>query len=174
MMATSALAKAATPAKTAMTGPDIGIDAPDRRKIAEHLVQILADTYTLLVKTHVYHWNVVGPVFLPFHELTEKHYKDLFEAADVIAERIRSLGHPAPLSFEAMLPKAVVDEETSNRTADGMIIHLVQDHEAMVKRLRTSAGASEDADDLVTTDLITKRLEFHEKAIWMLRAMGHK
>ncbi|MFN3868090.1 MAG: Dps family protein [Hyphomicrobiaceae bacterium] len=150
---------------------DTGIAKKDRSTVASELVDVLADTYTLLVKTHVYHWNVVGPLFIPFHELTEAHYKNLFEAADVIAERIRSLGHPAPLGFAELLPKSAVEEETSKRSAEGMVTHLIADHEKMVKRLRQAAIAADEVDDLVTADLLTQRLAFHEKAIWMLRAI---
>lgn len=151
---------------------DTGMAREDSGKVAEQLVDVLADTYTLLVKTHVYHWNVVGPLFLPFHELTEQHYKDLFEATDVIAERIRALGYPAPLSFAELQPQAAVAEETKNRSAESMVKHLINDHEAMVKRMREVTSDAEDADDPVTADMLTQRLAFHEKAIWMLRAIA--
>lgn len=148
-----------------------GIDAKARAKIASGLVEALASTYTLLIKTHVYHWNVVGPLFLPLHELTERHYKDLLEAADVIAERIRSLGHPAPLSFDDLAPKSRVKEETADRSAEGMVRQLIRDHEAIARKLREVAGVADEADDLVTADMLTQRMNFHEKAIWMLRAI---
>ncbi|MBL8566744.1 MAG: DNA starvation/stationary phase protection protein [Hyphomicrobiaceae bacterium] len=160
--------------KTKPTTPKTGIEAKDRAKIAKALETVLADTYTLLVKTHVYHWNVVGPLFLPLHHLTEEHYKDLFAAADEIAERIRALGKPAPVSFEALLPRASVEEETTNRSAGGMIEQLIEDHENIVTRLREAALSAEEADDLVTTDMLTARMAFHEKAIWMLRATANK
>lgn len=151
--------------------PDIGISAKSATDVSRALAEVLADTYTLLVKTHVYHWNVVGPLFLPLHELTEQHYKDMFEAADHIAERIRALGQVTPLSFEQMMPKAGVEEETVNRAASAMVHRLVADHEQLAKRLRIAALAANEADDLVTADLLTGRLAFHEKAIWMLKAM---
>ncbi len=151
---------------------DTGIDKKDRGSVARDLIEVLADTYTLLFKSHVYHWNVVGPLFVPIHELTETHYKDLFAAADVIAERIRSLGHPAPLSFAGLLSKAVVEEEDeSGLSAEEMVQSLANDHEKMVKRLRQAAIDADEVDDLVTADLLTERLAFHEKAIWMLRAI---
>lgn len=170
------------PAAKASTGPkakqvatahplDTGIGKESRRRISDQLVQVLSDTYTLLVKTHVYHWNVVGPIFLPLHELTEKHYQDLFEAADTVAERIRALGHPTPLSFDEMLPKTIVDEETANRSAGGMVAYLVEDHEKLCKRIRTAAAEADEVQDFVTHDMLTARLNFHEKAIWMLRAI---
>ena len=160
--------------KSRKSHTETGIAAKDREQIAEGLAAVLADTYTLLVKTHVYHWNVVGPLFLPLHELTEKHYKDLFEAADLIAERIRALGLPAPVSFEQLLPKAAVDEETGQRSAGAMVEQLVGDHERITAHIREVALAADDADDLVTTDLLTDRLAFHEKAIWMLTAIAGK
>ncbi|MDX2157062.1 MAG: DNA starvation/stationary phase protection protein [Hyphomicrobiaceae bacterium] len=150
---------------------DTGLDAGNRRKVSDHLADVLADVYTLLLKTHVYHWNVVGPLFVPIHELTEKHYNDLFEAADVIAERIRALGHPAPLSFGALLSKTALEEETVRRTAADMVEHLAEDHEMLVRRLREAALAADEVDDLVTADLLTQRMAFHEKAIWMLRSI---
>ncbi len=153
------------------TDLDTGIKSKDRSEVATALVPVLADTYTLLVKTHVYHWNVVGPLFIPFHELTEEHYNNLFEAADVIAERIRSLGRPAPLSFAELLPEAGVEEETVNRSADEMVSRLIEDHEMLAKRLREAALLADEADDLVSADMLTQRLAFHEKAVWMLRAI---
>lgn len=150
---------------------DTGIDGSDRAQVADALVRVLATSYTLLVKSHVYHWNIVGPLFIPIHELTEQHYKDLFEAVDVIAERIRALGKPAPLSFAELLGKASVEEETANRPAEQMIMHLVNDHEELCKLLRDAALLADEADDLVTADMLTDRLAFHEKAIWMLRAI---
>lgn len=159
-------------ATTQTSAPDTGLAKEDRSAVARDLIEVLADTYTLLFKTHVYHWNVVGPLFVPIHELTEAHYKDLFAAADVIAERIRSLGHPAPLSLGSLLPKAVVEEEdTAGLAAEQMVEFLAKDHEKMVKRLRQAAIDAEEVDDLVTTDMLTERLAFHEKAIWMLRAI---
>lgn len=147
-----------------------GIKDSDREKLAFDLVKVLADTYTLLIKSHVYHWNVVGPLFLPIHQLTEGHYEDLFQAADVIAERIRGLGHPAPLSFSELAPKSSVDEEERSRTTEGMLEQLVEDHEQMVRRLRKITARAADLEDFVTHDMLNGRLAFHEKAIWMLRA----
>lgn len=148
-----------------------GLDAKARQKISSQLVAVLADTYTLLVKTHVYHWNVVGPLFLPLHQLTEQHYQDLFEATDVIAERIRALGHTTPVSFDQMLPKADVVEERGTQSAGAMIKQLIADHEKITQKLREVALNADDVDDLVTADMLTARLTVHEKAIWMLRAI---
>jgi starvation-inducible DNA-binding protein len=148
-----------------------GLDDGERKMLAEHLAQVLADTYVLMIKTHVYHWNVVGPHFMPLHMLTEAHYNDLFKAADVVAERIRALGHLAPHSIQSMLPESTVEEEQKTRSAEGMIGQLVRDHEKIAQRMRESAVVAEGLEDFVTTDMLTERLAFHEKAIWMLRAM---
>lgn len=164
-MATAALKQKATKQSF-----DTGIDAKGRDKVVDGLIGCLAGTYTLLVKTHVYHWNVVGTMFLPLHELTEQHYKDLFQAADEIAERIRSLGHPAPLSFDDLKSQSPVEEERVNRSAADMLEQLVEDHEAICRDMREIADVADEAGDLVTADLLTQRLAFHEKAIWMLRA----
>ena len=161
-------------AHDARTNPDkveTGISDSDRKKLAQDLGKVLGDTYMLLVKTHVYHWNVVGPLFLPIHELTEQHYNDLFAASDVIAERIRSLGHPAPLSFTALEDMTKLDEETKNRTAEAMVAQLVADHEQMVRRIREITASAAEVEDFVTHDTLNQRLAFHEKAIWMLRAI---
>ena len=149
---------------------DTGLGAKDRRKVGEHLVKALADTYVLLLKTHAYHWNVVGPLFVPLHELTESHYEDMFEAADELAERIRALGLKAPMSFQQLLPKTMVEEEKGDKSALAMVESLVSDHETLCQRLRQAGLAADEVDDLVTTDLMTRRLAFHEKAIWMLGA----
>lgn len=148
-----------------------GLSAKSRQEIAGKLVMVLADTYTLMVKSHVYHWNVVGPQFVPLHELTETHYRDLFEAADLIAERIRALGSPTPLSFETLVPRSDVTEETTERSATEMVEQLIADHERTARRLREVAIDADESDDLVTTDMLTDRLAFHEKAVWMLRAI---
>lgn len=157
--------------KVATEDIDTGIAPAARKELSQGLVEALASTYKLLVKTHVYHWNVVGPLFLPLHELTEEQYKELFEAADIIAERIRALGHPTPLAFDDLSPSSPVEEETRDRTAAGMVTQLVADHETIARRLRKLATVADDADDWVTADMLTERLNFHEKASWMLRAI---
>ena len=150
---------------------ETGISAADRKKLSQDLGKVLGDTYMLLVKTHVYHWNVVGPLFLPLHELTEQHYNDLFAASDVIAERIRSLGHRAPLSFTALEGMTKLDEETRDRSAEEMVAQLIADHEEMVRRIRDITADAAELEDFVTHDTLNARLAFHEKAIWMLRAI---
>lgn len=148
-----------------------GLPADVREKIADDLSTVLGNTYMLLVKTHVYHWNVVGPLFLPLHELTEEHYKDLFDASDEIAERIRALGFLTPLNFATMAEQASLREEKNAESAEAMIEHLVKDHEALVRSAREIAEFAEENKDFVTHDMLVARMTFHEKAVWMLRAI---
>lgn len=149
--------------------PATGIDS--KARIATALTGVLADSYLLLVKTQGYHWNVVGPLFQPIHELTEKHYRDLFEAIDVIAERIRALGHLAPVSFTDLIVHANVAEETAPQSAASMVGQLIVDHESIVRRLREAASLAASEGDGATEDLCNSRMAVHEQAIWMLRAI---
>lgn len=148
--------------------PEVGID--HNVEIANALTAVLADSYVLMIKTQGYHWNVVGPLFLPLHELTEQHYRNLFEAVDVIAERIRALGKVAPGAFADLIAHSALQEETSQRTAAGMVGQLLSDHEAIVQRLRDTAKLAADHGDGATEDLMNQRMAFHEKARWMLSA----
>lgn len=149
-----------------------GLSSTDRSQLSRAVADVLADTYVLLIKTHVYHWNVIGPLFVPVHQLLEVHYKDLFAAADELAERIRGLGRLAPLSFgKDLLPRSDVEEEKADRSAAGMIKQLVADHEEIARRIRGVSADAADRKDFVTHDLLNGRLAFHEKAIWMLRAI---
>ena len=149
--------------------PQTGIE--DRKRLAGNLSALLADTYLLLVKTQGYHWNVVGPLFISLHRLTEEQYENLFEAADDLAERIRALGHPAPTSITEMIPLTVISEDTGSASAEEMVSNLVRDHEAIVRRLREGVEIAESLRDAVTADMLTERMRFHEQAIWMLRAV---
>jgi len=148
-----------------------GIDADSRRQIAEALSSVLTDTYYLVIKTHIYHWNVVGPLFHAVHEMTEEQYKNLFDAADDIAERIRALGHRAPISDAAGPDESVVSTAASARSAHDMIADLIGDHEAAIRNMRQAAEMAEDKHDLVTHDMLTARLTYHEQVVWMLRAL---
>lgn len=150
---------------------DIGLDAKYRKEMAQSLTDILVSTYRLTIKSHVYHWNVVGPLFLPLHELTEQHYGDLFEAADVIAERVRALGHLAPASVGEAAGFSPSASAVDHLTAHDMVADLIEDHEAAARQIRTAADKAGDAGDVVTEDMLTQRLTFHEKALWMLRAI---
>ena len=149
-----------------------GLSDKTRKEIAANLGEVLANTMILQMKTQVYHWNVVGPLFFPLHQLTEVHYNDLFAAADVIAERIRALGHIAPLSTQALKKYADLKEERHNRSAAEMVEQLVTDHEELIRQTRKAAEHADENSDFVTNDMLTERLAFHEKAVWMLRAIN--
>ncbi len=151
---------------------DTGLDAAYRKKMAGQLSSILAATYQLTIKSHVYHWNVVGPLFKPLHDLTEEHYGELFEATDVIAERIRALGHLAPVEFADAKKFAPTGKAVDHGSALSMIEDLIETHEGAVRTMREAAADAGDADDVVTEDMLTQRLTFHEKALWMLRSIA--
>ena len=155
--------------KTDVENPETGLE--HRKRLAGSLAATLADTYLLLVKTQGYHWNVVGPLFVSLHRLTEEQYQNLFEAADDLAERIRALGHPAPSSITEMISLTQIDEDTGKASAEEMVEHLVNDHEAIVRRLREATIAAEELHDAVTAGMLTDRMQFHEQAVWMLRAV---
>lgn len=148
----------------------IGLSKSYLEDMSETLTDILSDTYKLIIKNHVYHWNVSGPLFKPLHELTEAHYEALFAAADVIAERIRALGHIAPAHLTDATNFAPSAKSVKNLTAEAMISDLIKDHEAAVRSMREAAKTAGDEADVVTEDMLTQRLTFHEKALWMLRA----
>ncbi|WP_319498877.1 ferritin-like domain-containing protein [uncultured Cohaesibacter sp.] len=148
-----------------------GLDTTYRKDMAEALSDILGATYKLTVVSHIYHWNVVGPLFKSLHELTEDHYNNLFVAADVIAERIRALDALAPVrqaNFGAFMPER---GEVKDLKAKDMVEDLIAMHEELVRTMRRAGQAAGDAGDLVTEDMLTARLTFHEKALWMLRAI---
>lgn len=151
---------------------DIGLDDKYLTKISAELSDILAATYRLMIKSHLYHWNVVGPLFKPLHELTEEHYNALFAATDIVAERIRALGPLAPVRLGDAAAFAPKVSEVKNTSAIDMIEDLIADHRAAAKALRKAAAMAGDAGDVVTEDMLTARLEFHEKALWILRAIA--
>jgi starvation-inducible DNA-binding protein len=150
---------------------DIGISEKDRRKIAEGLSHLLADTYTLYLKTHNFHWNVTGPMFNTLHLMFEQQYNELALAVDLIAERIRALGFPAPGSYSAYAKLSTVKEANGVPEAEEMIRILAKDQEAVARTARNVFPLAEKANDQPTADLITQRLQVHEKTAWMLRAM---
>ena len=150
--------------------PATGIDR--QAKVVRTLRGCLADTYILMAKTQAYHWNVVGPLFHSVHELTEQQYGDLFQAVDDLAERIRALGELAPTSLQGMLNGTVLCEDSGNPTTRDMLTNLARDHEIVVRRVRDSVDLADEAKDVATADLLTQRLAFHEKAVWMLRAIS--
>jgi starvation-inducible DNA-binding protein len=150
---------------------DIGIDEADRNEIAEGLSRLLADTYTLYLKTHNYHWNVTGPMFQTLHLMFETQYNELALAVDLIAERIRSLGAPAPGSYGAFSSLSSVDEDDDQPDATEMIRRLVAGQEAVARTARSVFPVVERAHDEATADLLTQRLQVHEKTAWMLRSL---
>ncbi len=150
---------------------DIGISDQDRAAIAEGLSRLLADSYTLYLKTHNYHWNVTGPQFATLHTLFETHYTELAQAVDEIAERIRALGHPAPGSYRAYAALSSIGEEDDEPDARAMIERLVAGQEAVVRTARQVFPAVEKANDEPTADLLTQRMHIHEKNAWMLRSL---
>ncbi|HSJ35668.1 MAG TPA: Dps family protein [Acidimicrobiia bacterium] len=149
---------------------DTGIADGDRKELAEELSALLADTYTLYIKTHGFHWNVSGPMFRSLHLMFEEQYIELAEAVDVIAERIRALGHPAPGSYGEFARLATVKDEDGVLEAMEMVRRLVDAHEAIVRTARRLVEKAESAGDVATADLATQRIDIHEKTAWMLRA----
>jgi starvation-inducible DNA-binding protein len=153
---------------------DIGISKKDRKSIADGLSKLLADTYTLYLKTHNFHWNVEGPMFNTLHLMFETQYNELALAVDAIAERIRALGHPAPGSYAAYAKLSSIKEETGVPKAEEMIRQLVDGQEAVARTARAVFPAAEKAGDEPTADLLTQRLQIHEKTAWMLRSLLSK
>lgn len=150
---------------------DNGIDADTRARITEGLSRLLADTYTLYLKTHNYHWNVTGPMFQTLHLMFETQYTELALAVDLIAERIRALGAKAPGSYAEFAALTSIAEESGTRSATEMIRDLVIGQEAVVRTARTLFPVVEDAHDEPTADLLTQRMQIHEKTAWMLRSL---
>lgn len=150
---------------------DIGIDAEDRRAVAEALAVLLADSYTLYLKTHNFHWNVTGPMFSTLHLLFEQQYTELALAVDLVAERIRALGQPAPGSYAQFARLTSLREETGRPRAEEMIRQLAEGQEAVVRTARRAFPIAEAAADQATLDLLTQRLQVHEKNAWMLRSL---
>jgi starvation-inducible DNA-binding protein len=150
---------------------DIGIKAADRDKIAAGLSRLLADSYTLYLKTHNYHWNVEGPMFTTLHQMFEEQYTELATAVDEIAERIRTLGVKAPGSYSAFAKLSSIGEASGEETAEEMIRELVLGQEAVARTAREAFPAADEAGDEPTADLLTQRMQIHEKNAWMLRSM---
>lgn len=150
---------------------NIGISEEKRAVISDGLSKLLADSYTLYLKTHNYHWNVIGPQFNTLHTMFEDQYTELAQAVDEIAERIRALGFPAPGSYKAFSELSSIEEETGTPNADDMIRELVTGQEAVVRTAREIFPAVESANDEPTADLLTQRMQVHEKNAWMLRSM---
>lgn len=153
---------------------DIGIKEQDRKKIAEGLSHLLADTYTLYLKTHYFHWNVTGPMFNTLHLMFEGQYTELALAVDLVAERIRSLDIYAPGTYRDFVKLSSIKESESVPNAQDMIKELVAGHEAVCRTARSVFPAADAASDEATADLLTQRLQLHEKTAWMLRSLLEK
>ena len=151
---------------------NIGISDKDRKKIAEGLSRLLADTYTLYLKTHNFHWNVTGPMFNTLHLMFMTQYTELWNAVDPIAERIRSLGHPAPGSYAQFAALSSIDDVPAKPPkALDMVAILVRGHEAVARTARDMFPIADKAGDEPTADLLTQRLTVHEQTAWMLRSL---
>ncbi len=150
---------------------DIGIDAKEREEIAGGLSKVLADTYTLYLKSHNFHWNVTGPMFQTLHLMFEQHYNELALAVDEIAERIRALGFPAPGTYRQFAALSAIKEDDGVPAALEMVRLLVAGHETVARTARQVFKVAEAANDQPTCDLLTQRLQVHEKTAWMLRSL---
>ncbi|MBS1151647.1 MAG: ferritin [Myxococcaceae bacterium] len=150
---------------------DIGISEKDRTALAEGLQQLLSDTATLYLKTHNFHWNVTGPMFQTLHQMFETQYNELWQAEDEIAERIRALGVPVVASNGEWSQLSAVPEEKGVPDATEMVRRLVRDHETVVRTARKLFVVADSANDESTADLLTQRLQIHEKTAWMLRSL---
>ncbi|MFM8260283.1 MAG: Dps family protein [Vulcanococcus sp.] len=150
---------------------DIGIPADQRQAIAEGLGRVLADSTVLYAKTHGFHWNVTGPMFNTLHLMFMGQYTELWTALDAIAERIRALGHPAPFGGSAYGGLASIPESQGIPAALAMVRELVEGHEAVARTIRSVYALADDANDQPTADLLTQRLQIHEKTAWMLRSL---
>jgi starvation-inducible DNA-binding protein len=157
--------------KTKTPSIDIGIAAGERQKIAQGLSALLADSYTLYLMTHNFHWNVTGPQFNSLHLMFMGQYTEQWNALDLIAERIRALGHPAPGTYKEFVKLASIKEVEGVPKANDMVRHLVAAQEATARTARKLFPLLESANDQPTMDLLTQRLEVHEKTAWMLRSL---
>lgn len=148
-----------------------GIEDNARKAVAAALSHVLADTYALYLKTHAYHWNVTGSDFPQLHALFETHYRDMWDALDEIAERIRALGVFTPPSGRLASLSAIPADEADPPPAAQMVRNLLDGHEALIHRAREALETADDADDAASEDLLTQRIRTHEKTAWMLRAI---
>ena len=157
--------------KPALQRMDIGIDAKQRAQIAQGLSGLLADSYTLYLMTHNFHWNVTGPQFNSLHQMFMGQYTEQWNALDIIAERIRALGFPAPGTYKEYVKLASIKEVEGVPKATDMVRHLVAAQEATARTARGLFPLVDKANDQPTADLLTQRLEVHEKTAWMLRSL---
>ncbi len=157
-----------------MSKIDIGIKDKDRKAIADGLSRLLADTYTLYLKTHNFHWNVTGPMFQTLHLMFETQYNELALAVDLVAERIRALGYPAPGTYSEYAKLSSIKETAGVPKAEKMIELLVEGQEAVVRTARSVFPLVDKANDEPSADLLTQRMQIHEKTAWMLRSLLEK
>jgi len=150
---------------------NIGINEKDRKKIADGLSRVLADTYTLYLKTHNFHWNVTGPMFQTLHLMFMTQYNEIWMAVDTVAERIRALGYPAPGSYKEFAALTSIKDSSGTISAKEMIKQLVAGQEAVTRTARELLPVAEAAGDQPTVDLLSARMEVHEKNAWMLRSL---
>ncbi|MES2644551.1 MAG: Dps family protein [Myxococcota bacterium] len=150
---------------------DIGISEPEREEIVAGLSRLLADTYTLYLKTHNFHWNVTGPMFNTLHLMFMAQYTEMWTSVDLVAERIRSLGAPAPGTYEEFAKLTSIASTAGVPAAMEMVRQLVQGHEAVIRTARSVFPVVEKAGDEASADLLTQRLQVHEKTAWMLRSL---
>ncbi|MDF2867097.1 MAG: starvation/stationary phase protection protein [Gammaproteobacteria bacterium] len=150
---------------------DIGISEQHREAIVNGLKRLLADSYTLYLKTHNFHWNVTGPQFTSLHLMFETQYTELASAVDLIAERIRALGFRAPGTYQEFAQLSSIKEDTRAFSANEMVSELVKGQEAVVRTARSILSVVEEAQDEASMDLLTQRMQHHEKTAWMLRSL---
>ena len=153
---------------------DIGIADEARKEIVEGISRLLADSYSLYLKTHNFHWNVTGPMFQTLHLMFETQYNELALAVDLIAERIRSLGEFAPGSYSRYGELSSIEEENGVPSAEEMVAQLLADHETIIRSIRSIFPITERSNDESTADLLTQRMQVHEKTAWMLRSLIDK
>ena len=154
-----------------MTAINTGLDNNARNAVAQALNGVLADTYTLYMKTHAFHWNVTGPQFHTLHVMLEELYREMWAALDELAERVRALGHFAPSSGKAFAELSSIDSADDTPPAAGdMVAVLLADHEKLIRRAREALETAGEANDAASEDLLTVRIQTHEKTAWMLRA----
>ncbi|MBK6961662.1 MAG: DNA starvation/stationary phase protection protein [Gammaproteobacteria bacterium] len=157
--------------KSKTTSMDIGIEAADREKIVKGLSAFLADSYLLYLMTHNFHWNVTGPHFNSLHNMFMQQYTEQWTALDEIAERIRALGHPAPGTYKQFIALTSIKEVDGVPKSDDMIRHLIEAQEATARTARALLPVADEANDQPTADVLTQRLNVHEKTAWMLRSL---
>jgi starvation-inducible DNA-binding protein len=153
---------------------NIGIGKKERKEISEGLSKLLADSYTLYLKTHNFHWNVEGPMFNTLHQMFMDQYTELWNALDLIAERIRALGHYAPGTYKQFVKLSSIEESDKVPKAQDMIKQLLQGHEVVARTARNVIEAADAGNDEATLDLLTQRIQLHEKTAWMLRSLLRK